>query len=205
MKRVEGKVIHQGVAIKLYQTGEERDQATDNYLLLRADINSSTVIFGSVYGPNESNPNFYVNLKNSIRRLGDHLCILGGDWNATQSCLPLTSNIDVLNMQALPNITNSKKIKEMCTELGLSDPFHVLFPNKLDYTYAPWGNTRNNRSRLDFFLTSNNIAPLVTKCWICSYGVKEFNKIFVEPKKLKYFRHIFVTYGIKGSSLVNLE
>ncbi len=147
-------------------TGEERDQATDNYLLLRADINSSTVIFGSVYGPNESNPNFYINLKNSIRRLGDHPCILGGDWNATQSCLPLASNIDVLNMQALPNITNSKKIKEMCTELGLSDPFRVLFPNKLDYTYAPWGNTRNNRSRLDFFLTSNNVAPLVTNCWI---------------------------------------
>ncbi len=132
-------------------TGEERDQATDNYLLLRADINSSTVIFGSIYGPNENNPNFYGNLKNSIRRLGDHPCILGGDWNAIQSCLPLASNIDVLNMQALPNIT---------------DPFRVLFPNKLGYTYAPRGNTRNNRSRLDFFIISNNIVPLVTNCWI---------------------------------------
>jgi exonuclease III len=147
-------------------TGEERDQLTDNYLLLRADINSSTVILGSIYGPNENNPNFYVSLKNSIQRLGGHPCILGGDWNATQSCLPLASNIDVLNMQALPSIANSKKIKEMCLELGLSDPFRVLFPNKLDYSYAPWGNTRNNRSRLDFFVISNNIIPLVTDCWI---------------------------------------
>ena len=147
-------------------TGEERDQAADNYLLLRATVCNTTVILGSIYGPNETNPNFFVNLKNAILRLGNHPCILGGDWNATYSCLPIASNIDVINMQALPNITNSKKIKEMCLELGLTDPYRALYPNKIEFSFAPWGNTRTNRSRLDYFVISNNIIPLVNECCI---------------------------------------
>jgi hypothetical protein len=92
--------------------------------------------------------------------------VLGGDWNATYSCLPLASNPDVMNMQALPNIANSRKIKEMCNNVGLSDPFRVLYPKKIDFSFAPWGNIRKNRSRLDFFLISNNVIPLVSECCI---------------------------------------
>jgi hypothetical protein len=139
---------------------------SDNYLLLRAQINGSTVIIGSVYGPNENSPTFYDRLKNAVKNLGNFPCILGGDWNATHSCLPLASNIDVLKMQALPNINNSRKIKEICSELNMSDPYRILFPKKLEYSFAPWGNTRPNRSRLDYFIISNNIVPLVNACYI---------------------------------------
>jgi exonuclease III len=146
--------------------GEERDLDTDNYLLLRDRINDLTVIIGSVYGPNDNNPNFYARLKTSIQNLGNFPAVLGGDWNATYSCVPLASNMDILNMQALPNINNSRKIKEICEDLNMSDPFRVLFPKKLEYSFAPWGNTRPNRSRLDFFIISNSIVPQVNKCWI---------------------------------------
>jgi exonuclease III len=146
--------------------GEERDLDTDNYLLLRARINDLTVIIGSVYGPNDNNPNFYARLKTSIQNLGNFPVVLGGDWNATYSCIPLASNMDILNMQALPNINNSRKIKEICEDLNMSDPYRALFPKKLEYSFAPWGNTRPNRSRLDFFIISNSIVPQVNKCWI---------------------------------------
>ncbi|MFO0001389.1 MAG: hypothetical protein ACK559_09675, partial [bacterium] len=108
--------------------------------------------------------NFYERLHDSIVALGDFPCILGGDWNATYSCLPLASNPDVLNMQNLPNINNSRKIKDICNRIGLTDPFRALFPKKIDFSFAPWGNVRQNRSRLDFFLVSNNIVPLVNDC-----------------------------------------
>jgi hypothetical protein len=147
-------------------SGEERDLETDNYLLLRAQINGFTEIIGSVYGPNENNPTFNDRLKNAVQNLGNYPCILGGDWNATYSCLPLASNIDVLNMQALPNINNSRKIKELCSDLSMSDPYRILFPKKLEYSFAPWGNTRPNRSRLDYFIISNNVVPLVNACHI---------------------------------------
>ena len=129
----------------------EPDPDKDNYLLLRAIINGCTVILGSIYGPNETNPGFYNRLQASIRNLGDFPCLLGGDWNATLSCLPLASNPDVINMQSLPNINNKTKIKEMCTDLMLTDPFRVLYPNKIEFSFSPWGNVRINRSRLDFF------------------------------------------------------
>jgi exonuclease III len=147
-------------------SGEERDPDRDNYLLLRANINNCTVILGSIYGPNETNLEFYNRLQTSIQNLGNYLCILGGDWNATHSCLPLASNPDVINMQALPNINNSKKIKELCANLMLADPFRVLYPNKIEFSFYPWGNVRKNRSRLDFFLISCSITPLVTDCSI---------------------------------------
>ncbi len=145
-------------------TGESRDPDSDNFLLLRAVVNNSTVILGSVYGPNESNVNFYERLHDSIVAMGNFPCILGGDWNATYSCLPLASNPDVMNMQNLPNINNSRKIKEISNRLGLTDPFRALFPNKTDFSFAPWGKVPQNRSRLDFFLVTNNIIPLVNDC-----------------------------------------
>jgi hypothetical protein len=58
--------------------GEERDEG-DNYLLVKAAINGHTVIFGSIYGPNRSDPDFFVRLGNKIQEMGDHPIILGGD------------------------------------------------------------------------------------------------------------------------------
>jgi hypothetical protein len=54
--------------------------------------------------------------------------------------------------------TNLKKIRFRIpgyiplNSLGI-DPFRALYPNKRDYTYSPFGDTRLNRSRLDFFVT----------------------------------------------------
>jgi exonuclease III len=58
-------------------TGEARDPESDNFLLLRAKINDCTVIIGSIYGPNESNPNFYNRLNASIIGLGNFPCVGG--------------------------------------------------------------------------------------------------------------------------------
>ena len=38
----------------------------DNFLLLRASIKGTNVIIGAVYGPNDYNPQFFVNLKRQL-------------------------------------------------------------------------------------------------------------------------------------------
>jgi exonuclease III len=145
----------------------ERDPSgEDNYILLKAEINGLTVILGSIYGPNNRDDNFFVNLSNSIERFGDFPVVIGGDWNATLSCLPVDDNPDVLNMRELPNLYHSRKISELCDKFSLADPFRLLYPERLDYSFAPWGNVRNNRSRLDFFLISKTIAESVADCII---------------------------------------
>ena len=75
-----------GMLIKSNITFSEEARVTDpeeNFLLIRAVIQGTTVILGSIYGPNEYNHNFFNHLDTAIRDLGNFPIILGGDWNCT--------------------------------------------------------------------------------------------------------------------------
>jgi hypothetical protein len=69
-------------------------------------------------------------------------------------------------MQDIPSLPHSKKIRDLCNAHYLVDPFRVLYPNRRDFSYSPWGNLRRNRSRIDFFLVSSNIVDKVDDCFI---------------------------------------
>jgi exonuclease III len=144
----------------------ERDQTTDNYLLIRARVNGVTVILGSIYGPNVRDDDFFDRLLNGLNRFPGDPVILGGDFNCTVSCLPVRENPDNLNMAELPNTAHSRKISEICTRRNLTDPYRALYPERTDFSYAQWGNLRNNRSRIDYFLVSTNIVEHVSDCYI---------------------------------------
>jgi exonuclease III len=144
----------------------ERDQISDNYLLIRAQVNGTTVILGSIYGPNTRDDDFFDRLQAGLNRFSGDPVILGGDFNCTVSCLPVRENPDVMNMAELPNLAHSRKLREICNRFDLTDPFRALFPERIDFSYAPWGNLRSNRSRIDFFLVSSNIVEHVSECYI---------------------------------------
>ena len=136
----------------------KRDEEDNNFILIRARISNITVIIGSIYGPNKKDDNFFRRLHNALSGLGNHPTLIGGDWNATYSCLTVQNNPDVLFMQDVPNLHHSKKIREFCRDFNLSDPYRIMYPNHLEYTYVPYGTIRKNRSRLDFFLISTDIS-----------------------------------------------
>jgi hypothetical protein len=79
---------------------------------------------------------------------------------------PLQVNIDVFCMSAIPNLKNSELLDNLCDRFNLSDPYRILYPTKRDYSYVPFGNVRLNRSRLDFFIVSQNILREITDCRI---------------------------------------
>ncbi len=110
----------------------EKDPASDNFILVRANVSGQTVILGSVYGPNNRNDDFFVLLCEAIHRLGEHPTVIGGDWNATPSCLPVTDNPDVLNMQEVPNAVHSRKIRELCERFNMAEsgPVSCAFSGK---------------------------------------------------------------------------
>ncbi len=91
---------------------------------------------------------------------------MGGDWNATWDRSIVTSNIDVFQMAGLPNAKNSEYLENLANEFSLTDPFRILYPDKRDYTYSPFGSVRLNRSRLDFFVMSSNLVPYLSDCSI---------------------------------------
>ena len=102
---------------------------------------------GSICGLNiNENILVYEQLQKGVLEMGCETFILGGDWNRTWD-----TNIDVLDMAAIPSKLRSEKFKKMCKTLKITDPYQVLYPNKLEYTYIPAALHHTNRSRINFF------------------------------------------------------
>jgi hypothetical protein len=125
---------------------------------MRVTINSKDLIIGAVYGPNDYDPNFFRELNDAILNLGNVPVILGGDFNCTYSADPVNVNIDCHGMVSLPNHRHSMLLAELCENVSLCDPFRFKFPSVKKFSYKPFGVLRKNRSRIDFFLISNNIT-----------------------------------------------
>jgi exonuclease III len=163
-----------GVAILLrndlcYNVIREYKDANENFYMLDVEINKTRYGIGAVYGPNNTSRDFYRYLRNTLDLVNGNGCsqiILGGDWNTTVDRRPVTDNIDTFCMSGLPNPKNSELLELLCFDFALVDPYRVLYPNKRDYTYSPFGNVRLNRSRLDFFVISNSLVGNISECCI---------------------------------------
>ncbi len=140
---------------------------SENILGVRLLLDNSPIFLISIYGPNENDITFYSQLTSLVAENSDVPVIIGGDWNSTYSTGEPSINPDVLYMKSIPSKLRSGWLNELCIELELSDPYRALHPTRRDYTFTPRG-TKKNRSRLDFFLISNNILPFVHRCEISS-------------------------------------
>ena len=67
-------------------------------------------------------------------------------------------------MAAVPNPKNSELLRNIASDFDLTDPFRVIHPYLNSYTYSPFGRTRKNWSRLDFFVISNSLLPSLLDC-----------------------------------------
>jgi exonuclease III len=126
----------------------------ENILLLKVKINDSEIVLGSVYGPNVDNNcgEFFEFLRQSLSNWPNIPRVVGGDWNATLSNLPVNINPDVAFMRDIPSRIRTAHVLELCEDADLSDPFRTLHPDCTDFTYNPSGDLRKNRSRHQFFI-----------------------------------------------------
>ena len=133
--------------------------------LLKIQLKNKILTIGSVYGPNDDDIDFYRQLDSAVELLSCDQIVIGGDWNATFSNAPNSEqNIDCLNMARPPNSVHSRAITELCNNLGLMDPFRFLNPNRREFTYMPRNRLAQNRSRIDFFLISDQFGAAVSEC-----------------------------------------
>jgi len=160
-----GVAILIAMSLNIVINREWRDQA-ENAMLMDITLGDYTVTLGSIYGPNNTGREFYRFLNQAITESTGKYKIIGGDWNTVLDSQPIPQNIDVINMVSIPNPVNGNLLRDLCANHSMSDPFRVLYPNKKDYTYSPFGDTRKNRSRLDFFIMTDNLIPSLAKCTI---------------------------------------
>ena len=128
------------------------------------------VLLGSIYGPNGTGREFYRPISRIVNKSNNYKVIMGGDWNTVWDRSPVASNLDTFHMANIPNAINSGLLEKMCSEFGLFDPYRVLYPNRRNFTYSPFGHVRLNRSRLDFFVVSSNVLSDITECE-CKFAV----------------------------------
>ncbi len=160
----------------------------ENILLLKVKINDSEIILGSVYGPNVDTNcgEFFEFLRQSLNNWPNIPRILGGDWNATMSNLPVNDNPDVAFMRDIPSRIRTAHVLELCEDADLSDPFRTLHPDSTDFTYNPSGELRKNRSRIDFFLVSPVFYNIIESCTIAQGNCRktfDHKPVFLNLKK----------------------
>jgi exonuclease III len=77
-------------------------------------------------------------------------------------------------------------INDLCGAVSVSDPFRIMNPESREYTYNPSGTLRKNRSRIDFYLITENLYEHVEKCTIAQgFCRKTFDSkpVFLNFKK----------------------
>jgi len=166
-----------------------------NYMLLDIEFKGERYTIGSIYGVNSNEGiSMYTDLERDLRAFKNTKIILGGDWNATWCLDEVERNIDVLNMANVPSSRRSRAIRNMCENLGVTDPYRIFYPETREYTFTPSGLNQLNCSRLDFFLVSKNLCDKIVNVVIphslssTTFDHKNVNLIFSKKKgNFKFF------------------
>ena len=74
----------------------------ENILGLNVTLCGQALNIVGIYGPNNDNMSFYVDLHRFLTLFPDCPSIIGGDWNATFSTDNSPDNIDIFRMAAPP-------------------------------------------------------------------------------------------------------
>ena len=88
--------------------------------------------------------------------------IIGGDFNTILDNRGRDLSIDRIGDGACPNPHNSRYLNEWTDSGDIVDPFRILYPEKVEYSYTSFRRNDNiGKNRLDFFLVSRNILSAI--------------------------------------------
>jgi hypothetical protein len=146
-----------------YQTNYKPQFIT---LIIDVTILGKRLTLGSIYGRNTDVENFFSDIHHTCEAFGNTHIIIGGDWNTTVDGSPTNSNLDTINMVEIPSRRRTRWLGNLCTPLGMSDPYRHFYPERREFTYVPNAAANQNRSRLDFFLVTQDILLLSRNCMI---------------------------------------
>jgi len=90
---------------------------------MKIRYNDCNLNIGAVYGPNVDNDTFFRDITLGINQMEGDPIVLGGDWNATVSDLPVNENLDVFNMRSIPSLTRTHWLNDLINANSLIDIF----------------------------------------------------------------------------------
>ena len=136
-----------------------RKDTNGQFIALNISYSDKQIILANIYAPNTDNPGFFINAFSHIDSFGkmDNI-IVCGDFN-----LVLDSSVDYENYKDSNHNINSRKLLiKTIIERELMDPFRHLHGETRKYTWKRFSSLQ--RGRLDFFLTTKSLIPLLRNC-----------------------------------------
>ena len=150
-----------------------------NILLVNTLLNGYPITLGAIYGPKDSDDEFFfTTLQEKISSFSKGCFIIGGDMNSIisnnqptlsylgqhNSRLKYTGhNIEITNMRNIPNPKHTEQIIDGIAEGFWVEPFRTLNGRRREYSYIPFASQNMARSRIDFYLCSQNILSIISE------------------------------------------
>ena len=127
-----------------------------NMIALDMSIDDNRVTLVNIYGPNKDKPEFFDLVRDVLLELDNQYFIICGDFN-----IILNPDLDAFNYNTVNNPRARLKLFEIMEDLNLVDYFRILNPEKQIFTWHKKNPVK--QSRLDFFLTSENMSNIIEK------------------------------------------
>ena len=175
-----------GVAILInnsfeYKIDKVEKDKSGRYIIISLLINNNIpLLIINLYGPNLDSPAWFANLFAKVNDYKmDHI-IMVGDWNTS------LTNLDTYNYNFQRNLKSRKIINNFITDQNFVDVWRLQNKDKKRFT---WGTKKPyKRSRLDYFLISDNILAFTPKSEIKSAYKSDHNPIILKLNINKYPR-----------------
>lgn len=113
-----------------------------------ATLEGQKTTFVNVYAPNTSQPEFFHEVCNLVRSIGNDNIIIGGDFNQVRDMY-----LDKSSQPRPVNDPACAAVDVMMEDLGLVDVWKLFHPQEKDYTF--FSHPHSTYSRIDYLLISH--------------------------------------------------
>ena len=131
-----------------------------NFIILDITLQDEVrFTLATIYGPNKDSPSFFEKLWVEIENFNNSDTIICGDWNVVRNY-----KVDTHNYLHENNKGAKLAIDQGVIRLDLSDVWRIHNPDTYKFTW--WCGSPAKKARLDYFMVSQRLLGMVSKCAI---------------------------------------
>uniref|UniRef100_A0A3P8RLF1 Reverse transcriptase domain-containing protein n=1 Tax=Amphiprion percula TaxID=161767 RepID=A0A3P8RLF1_AMPPE len=160
-------IIQRGVAIltrknlniKVHKQYSDKD---GRWVAIDVDLFGVRYSLINIYAPNTDSPEFFIDICNIAKQMGNLYVIIGGDFNQIRD--PALDKSSSTNNR--PKQKSVLTVDTMVEELGLVDIWRLLYSHEREYTF--YSNPHSTYSRIDYFLISKQLVGMTVSASIAN-------------------------------------
>uniref|UniRef100_A0A3Q2QFH5 exodeoxyribonuclease III n=1 Tax=Fundulus heteroclitus TaxID=8078 RepID=A0A3Q2QFH5_FUNHE len=124
------------------------------WVILDATLEGQRMTIANIYAPKAVDPNFFHEICNLIRDMGNNNIFIGGDFNQVRDLI-----MDKSSQSTQTNTVGVLALDVLSEELGLVVIWRLLHPTEKDFTF--FSHPDSSYSRIDYFLISRDMVSQV--------------------------------------------